>query len=237
MEDRGKKAKLHRSLGLFLSRKLKKIPPIHIPSSNIPAKITSNRLLSTCRFPRTPSLDGGDHAATDSNSRRDQAATLSDVDRFLFDNFRSLYIHDGGNNACCCSSSPRAFTSPVDRAQPTGETSPRSESAAEDTVRETSSGDENDINTAIMLFSMDPYTDFRRSMQNLIEMHHGQESQPLDWDFLEELLFYYLQLNDQSVHKYILKAFADLTAGAHVSCPARGKSQWADKSVRSRKDH
>ncbi|KAG8051469.1 hypothetical protein GUJ93_ZPchr0001g30549 [Zizania palustris] len=228
MEDGGKKAKLHRSLGLFLSRKLKKIPPIHIPSSNIPAKITSNRLLSTCRFPRTPSLDGGDHAAT---STRDQAATLSDVDRFLFDNFRSLYINDGGNDACCCSSSPRAQT--------TGETSPRSESAAQDVVRETNSGDENDNSTAIMLFSMDPYADFRRSMQNLIEMHHGQESQPLDWDFLEELLFYYLQLNDQSAHKYILKAFADLAAGDgdHVSCTARGKSQWADKSISSRKYH
>ncbi|VAI53210.1 unnamed protein product [Triticum turgidum subsp. durum] len=82
---------------------------------------------------------------------------------------------------------------------------------------------------------MDPYTDFRRSMQNMIKMHHGQESRPLDWDFLEELLFYYLQLNDQSVHRHILKAFADLTAGTHKDIPARGKPNWADKSVRSRK--
>uniref|UniRef100_A0A0D9YB73 Transcription repressor n=1 Tax=Oryza glumipatula TaxID=40148 RepID=A0A0D9YB73_9ORYZ len=239
-----KKAKLRKSIQLFLSRNLKKIPPIHIPSSAIPAKITSNRLLSTCRFPRTPSLHGGgggggDHRTTDDDdgsNGRDQAATLSDVDRFLFDNFRSLYIHDGDNHQQQRQPppSPGKFTQPA-----AAETSSsRSESVAED-ARGTSSGDEDDDNssTAIMLFSVDPYTDFRISMQNIIEMHHGEEPQPLDWDFLEELLFYYLQLNEQSVHKYILKAFADLTAGAHVSCPARGKPQWADKSVRSRKHY
>uniref|UniRef100_A0A0D9V2H1 Transcription repressor n=1 Tax=Leersia perrieri TaxID=77586 RepID=A0A0D9V2H1_9ORYZ len=239
-EDNRKRARLRKSIQLFLSRKLK-IPPIHIPSSTIPAKITSNRLLSTCRFPRTPSLHGGgDHNTTtddDSNSR-DHAATLSDVDRFLFDNFRSLYINDGDNGRRP-SSSPGAFTPYVDTTQPAAAaetSSTMSESVAED-VRETSPGDENGSSTAIMLFSMDPYKDFRGSMQNIIEMHHGEEPLPLDWDFLEELLFYYLQLNDQSVHKYILKAFADLTAGAHVSCPARGKSQWTDKNVRSRKDY
>uniref|UniRef100_A0A0E0JKM7 Transcription repressor n=1 Tax=Oryza punctata TaxID=4537 RepID=A0A0E0JKM7_ORYPU len=236
-DNNGKKAKLRKSIQLFLSRNLKKIPPIHIPSSTIPAKITSNRLLSTCRFPRTPSLHGGGgHHTTDddSNGIRDQAATLSDVDRFLFDNFRSLYIHDGDNHQQRRQpSSPGKFTQPA-----AAETSSRSESVAEDT-RETSSGDEDNSSscTAIMLFSMDPYTDFRRSMQNIIETHHVEEPQPLDWDFLEELLFYYLQLNEQSVHKYILKAFADLTAGAHVSRPARGKPQWADKSVRSRKGY
>ncbi|KAF0930039.1 hypothetical protein E2562_027210 [Oryza meyeriana var. granulata] len=244
-EDNRKRAKLRKSIQLFVSRKLKKIPPIHIPSSTIPAKITSNRLLSTCWFPRTPSLHGGgDHTSTDGDSNsRDQAATLSDVDRFLFDNFRSLYIHDGDSNARRPSPSPGTLASLVDRIQPAAaaaaaaaESSLGSESVAEG-IRETSSGDGDNSSTAIMLFSMDPYTDYRRSMQNIIELHHGEEPQPLDWDFLEELLFYYLQLNDRSVHKYILKAFADLTAGAHVSCPARGKSQWTDKSVRSRKDY
>uniref|UniRef100_J3L1I5 Transcription repressor n=1 Tax=Oryza brachyantha TaxID=4533 RepID=J3L1I5_ORYBR len=235
-EDNRKRAKLRKSIQLFLSRKLKKIPPIHIPSSTIPAKITSSRLLSTCRFPRTPSLHGGGGGG--GGNSRDQAATLSDVDRFLFDNFRSLYIHDGDNNARR-PSSPGKLTSIVDRTQPAAaaaETSTsRSDSVADD-IRE-SSGDENSSSTAIVLFSMNPYTDFRRSMQSMIELHHGEETLPLDWDFLEELLFYYLQLNDQSVHKYILKAFADLTAGAHVSRPARGKTQRTDKSVRSRKGY
>lgn len=114
LEDNRKKTKLHKSLQLYLSKKLKKIPPISIPSSNIPANITSSRLLSTCRFPRTPSLDGGDH--TVDNNGRDQAATLSDVNSFLFDNFRSLYIHDCDNNARR-SSSPGTSTSLINETQ------------------------------------------------------------------------------------------------------------------------
>ncbi|KAF8670916.1 hypothetical protein HU200_050183 [Digitaria exilis] len=245
MEDERKRTKLRKSLQLYLSRTLKKIPPMHIPSSAIiPANIASARFLSTCRFPRTTSvdMDGGDHAAmaaaVDENAK-DHAATLSDVDRFLFDNFRSLYIHDddenNNNNRCFPSSSPSTSTSLVDERQPTGEaTSSSSESVAGDIKGANRKGEESCDNTAIVVFSMDPYTDFRRSMQNMIKMHHGGLSQPLDWDFLEELLFYYLQLNDQAVHKHILRAFADLTAGTrHKSSSAPGKAQ----SVRSRKHH
>ena len=246
MEDERKRTRLRKSLQLYLRRTLKKIPPMHIPSPAIPANIAGARLLSTCRFPRTASVDmDGDRAvataaAADENSK-DQAATLSDVDRFLFDNFRSLYIHDdddANNHPCFPSSSPGTSTSLVDETQPTAETSSSSESVTEDVIKEARPGEESGDNTAIVVFSMDPYADFRRSMQNMIKMHHGRVPQPLDWDFLEELLFYYLQLNDQAVHKHILKAFADLTAGPHQkgsSVSAPGKARWAHKSVRSRK--
>jgi uncharacterized protein (TIGR01568 family) len=243
MEDERKRTKLRKALQLCLCRTLKKIPPMHIPSSAIPANITSARLLSTCRFPRTTSVDmDGDQAATttaaDESSNKDQAATLSDVDRFLFDNFRSLYIHDNNDNdPCFPSSSPGTSTSLVDETQPTAETSSSLESVVED-VKEARPGEESGDSTAIVVFSMDPYTDFRKSMHNMIKMHHGRRSQPLDWDFLEELLFYYLQLNDQAVHKHILKAFADLTAGTHhMGSSAPGKAQWTNKSVRSRKHY
>ncbi|CAO2203889.1 unnamed protein product [Urochloa humidicola] len=240
MEDERKRTKLRRSLQLYLSRTLKKIPPMHIPSSAIPANIAGARLLSTCRFPRTTSVDMDGDGAADENGK-DQAATLSDVDRFLFDNFRSLYIHDNTNeDPCLPSSSPgRTSTSVANETQPTAaETSSSSESIAEDVKEACRAGEEiSGDKTAIVVFSMDPYTDFRRSMRNMIKMHHGRVSQPLDWDFLEELLFYYLQLNDQAVHKHILKAFADLTAGTHhhKGSSAPGKTHWADKSVRSRK--
>ncbi|RLN24120.1 transcription repressor OFP14 [Panicum miliaceum] len=241
MEDERKRTRMRKSLKLYLCRTLKKIPPMHIPSSAIPANIAGARLLSTCRFPRTASVDmDGDRAAAAAagadEKSKDQAATLSDVDRFLFDNFRSLYIHDDDNNHHpCFPSSPGTSTSLVDETQPTAETSSSSESVAED-IKEARPGEESGDNTAVVVFSMDPYADFRRSMQNMIKMHHGRISQPLDWDFLEELLFYYLQLNDQAVHKHILKAFADLTAGTNQKgSPVPGKGQWAHKSVRSRK--
>ena len=236
MEDDRKRTRLRKSLQLYLSRTLKKIPPIHIPSSAIPANITSARLLSTCRFPRTPSLDlDGDHAAAagaDDNSNKDQAATLSDVDRFLFDNFRSLYIHDNNDP-----SSASTSTSVVNGTPAAAETSSSSESASED-VKEVRPGEEGGDSAAIVVFSMDPYTDFRRSMQNMVKMHHGCLCQPLDWDFLEELLFFYLQLNDRAGHKHILKAFADLTAGTHhMASSTTGNAEWADKSLRSQRNH
>ena len=233
MEDDRKRTRLRKTLQLYLSRTLKKIPPIHIPSSAIPANITSARLLSTCRFPRTPSLDlDGDHTATgaDDNSK-DQAVTLSDVDRFLFDNFRSLYIHDNNDP-----SSAGTSTSVVNGTPPAAETSSFSELASED-VKEVRQGEEGSHSASIVVFSMDPYTDFWRSMQNMIKMHHGCLCQPLDWDFLEELLFFYLQLIDKAVHKHILKAFTDLTAGTHMASSTPGNAQWADKSLRSRKNH
>jgi uncharacterized protein (TIGR01568 family) len=170
-----------------------------------------------------------DQAAAADNSRGNgHAATLSDVDRFLFDNFRSLYIHDRDEDVCL-SSSLGTSTSLV---QPTAETSSSSSSVIEGAGDIAGAEDDGGNNAAIVLFSVDPYTDFRRSMEDMIRMHHGQEFQPLDWDFLEELLFYYLQLNDRSVHKYILKAFADLTAGTHKDIPAPGKPHWADKSAK-----
>jgi uncharacterized protein (TIGR01568 family) len=234
MEDNRKRTKLRKSLQHCISRKLKKIPPIRIPSSATPASIASRRLLSTCRFPRTQSVDIDQAAAEDDTRGHEHghAATLSDVDRFLFDNFRSLYIHDR-DESVCLSSSPATSTSLL---QPTAETpSSSSDSVTEGSGDIAGAGDDGGTNTAIVLFSMDPYTDFRRSMEDMIRMHHGQESQSLDWDFLEELLFYYLQLNDRSVHKYILKAFADLTAGTHKDRPAPGKLHWADKSAKSTK--
>jgi uncharacterized protein (TIGR01568 family) len=96
-------------------------------------------------------------------------------------------------------------------------------------IKEARPGEESVDGTAIVVFSLDPYTDFRRSMQNMIKTHHGSISQPLDWDFLEELLFYYLQLNDQTAHKHILKAFADLTARTRKGSPSKGKAPWTDK--------
>ncbi|XBI43526.1 hypothetical protein VPH35_108290 [Triticum aestivum] len=212
MEAERKRAKLRKSLQLCISKKLKKIPPIHIPSSTIPTTIASSRwLLSTCRFPRT------DQAATATNNSGGHAATLSNVDRFLFDNFGSLYIHDRDDDNARFSSS----TSIVDETQLTSGTPSLSNSVKEDT-REAQPGDDTTHDAAIVLFSMDPYTDFRRSMQNMIKMHHGAT-----------LLL--PQLNDQSVHRHILKAFADLTAGTQRAIPARGKPHWTDKSVRSRK--
>jgi hypothetical protein len=64
-------------------------------------RITSKKwiALNGCKHPRTPSfsLDGKNN---DDNKKNDDEATLADIDRFLFENFKSLYLDDDEKNDC-----------------------------------------------------------------------------------------------------------------------------------------
>ncbi|XP_038886353.1 transcription repressor OFP13-like [Benincasa hispida] len=53
--------------------------------------------------------------------------------------------------------------------------------------------------------SEDPYLDFRRSMEEMVESHGIR-----DWEWLEALLNWYLRMNRIKNHGYILGAFVDL---------------------------
>ncbi|KAF8388068.1 hypothetical protein HHK36_026734 [Tetracentron sinense] len=61
----------------------------------------------------------------------------------------------------------------------------------------------------IPTFSPDPYMDFRRSMQEMVEVRDLLDVRA-DWDYLHELLLCYLTLNPKHTHKFIIGAFADL---------------------------
>ncbi|KAG7025518.1 Transcription repressor OFP12, partial [Cucurbita argyrosperma subsp. argyrosperma] len=63
---------------------------------------------------------------------------------------------------------------------------------------------------AIPTYSPDPYIDFRRSMEEMVEAREEMEVVKSSWEFLHELLLCYLALNPKTTHKHILKAFADL---------------------------
>ncbi|WOL08139.1 hypothetical protein Cni_G16891 [Canna indica] len=65
--------------------------------------------------------------------------------------------------------------------------------------------------TAVVAYSKEPYHDFLRSMAAMVEAHHVEREEGLDWEFMEELLFCYLELNERSVHEDIFRAFTDLT--------------------------
>ncbi|XP_059439483.1 transcription repressor OFP16-like [Corylus avellana] len=75
---------------------------------------------------------------------------------------------------------------------------------------------------AVPTYSPDPYADFRRSMQEMVEAR-----EPLDvnsnWDFLHELLLCYLALNPKNTHKFIVGAFADLLVSLLSQPPAEGR--------------
>ncbi|KAM0068767.1 putative transcription factor OFP family [Helianthus debilis subsp. tardiflorus] len=61
---------------------------------------------------------------------------------------------------------------------------------------------------AMVMESDNPYDDFRKSMEEMVEIHGLK-----DWDCLEELLGWYLRMNEEDNHEYIVGAFVDLVAG------------------------
>ncbi|XP_051127586.1 transcription repressor OFP12-like [Andrographis paniculata] len=66
----------------------------------------------------------------------------------------------------------------------------------------------------VQKYSSDPYTDFRKSM---VEMIQSRDSGDGDWEFLFELLSCYLALNPEHTHRFIMAAFADVIAVAATS--------------------
>lgn len=60
--------------------------------------------------------------------------------------------------------------------------------------------------------SKDPYDDFRKSMEEMVAAHAVK-----DWEGLQELLCWYLKVNDKTNHGYIVGAFVDLLVASSIS--------------------
>uniref|UniRef100_A0A803N751 Transcription repressor n=1 Tax=Chenopodium quinoa TaxID=63459 RepID=A0A803N751_CHEQI len=65
---------------------------------------------------------------------------------------------------------------------------------------------------AMSLESEDPYVDFRKSMEEMVESLGVRD----DWEGLEELLRWYLKINGREIHGYIINAFVDLLAEVKI---------------------
>ncbi|KAG6508692.1 transcription repressor OFP14-like [Zingiber officinale] len=258
----GKKKKLQKSLRICLS-KIKKVPSqlsMQSSSAGRPAASASatSWILSACKHPKTPSfaVDRDRHPDDDDRVSGcggvDPAATLSDVDRFLYENFNSLCSrrHDEEEEeeeatrpATGFHSSERFFVSPGSSSSLHDENGRRSTSTSPPSGSSQRKAEEvPGGGVAVTTFSKDPYEDFRRSMQEMVEARHGVcTGQPLDWDFMEELLFCYLELNDRSVHKYILRAFTELAVAfrrqnSRRRAPPENNSNKAKMKYYSKKD-
>lgn len=219
---------LPKSLSDYLS-KIKK------PSNSFQvSSLSFSRILSGCRHPKTPSF-------AQQNAQNDHdhdAATLSDIDRFLFENFRSLYIRDDdctesnrnhdvkarphspeSSTTATLFEPPRLMDPPPDLCGSNrffvvpGSSGSVTEEGQSTTrfgktwLKESSEGEEC---IAVLRYSRNPQEDFRRSMQEMVEVRVEEEGKVLNWDFMEELLFCFLNLNDKKSYKYILGAFVDV---------------------------
>ncbi|KAJ1404109.1 Ovate protein family, C-terminal [Sesbania bispinosa] len=219
-----------------------KIKKPHPPQIQLPFNSKSKSwILSGCKHPKTPSFALDDR----NNHKVDDAATLADVDRFLFENFRSLYLKDDEEpenykrvseeshndeeiplpDLC---GSTRFFVKPgmsgslLEDAMTITSDEAGSSSTSITTLNDSCSlkedmnNNNNHIHTlpdncvALLTYSMSPYEEFRRSMQEMVEARTKYGEGVIDWDFMEELLFCYLNLNEKKSHKYILSAFVDL---------------------------
>lgn len=78
---------------------------------------------------------------------------------------------------------------------------------------------------AMAVDSTDPFVDFRRSMEEMVEAHGLK-----DWECLEELLSCYLRVNGKSNHGYIVGAFVDLLVSLAFAAPS-------DTPVSNEEDH
>lgn len=191
--------------------------------------------LSGCKHVRTTSF-----AATGKEAKENDGVTLSDIDRFLFENFKSLYQEEC-EEGIMRKKTPFLFDSPRLLEPPppenlcgsarffveSGSSSSRitdepfsasasaSASATNDSSTPSEEAPEADGSLApedfiaLLTYSPSPYDDFRRSMQEMVEVrveHNGK----VDWAFLEELLFCYLDLNNKKSYRYILRAFVDV---------------------------
>ncbi|KAF8016800.1 hypothetical protein BT93_H2115 [Corymbia citriodora subsp. variegata] len=85
---------------------------------------------------------------------------------------------------------------------------------------------------AVHKYSPDPYLDFRRSMQEMVEARDLRDVRG-DWEYLHELLLCYLRLNPKHIHKSIVDAFTDLIISL-MALPEADKSRKAGRRRRQR---
>ncbi|KAI3518740.1 hypothetical protein L1887_07552 [Cichorium endivia] len=82
--------------------------------------------------------------------------------------------------------------------------------------------------------STDPFVDFKKSMQEMVEADEGLK----EWENLQELLSLYLALNDKINHGYIIRAFVDLmlvnlgtSSSSPCSCSSSSSMNVQDQSL------
>lgn len=262
--------KIQKTLQDYLSKiKTHHRKQIKLPFNSLSSSKKWVLSVSGCKHPKTPSFaledgrnvetHGGGSSSNNSNSNSSSknqihndgaAATLADVDRFLLENFKSLYLKDDEeqtkNNKntkrvleknhedddddddeapksgpILFDNSPRRFFvkkgfsgSLLEDAMTTCDDDHEAGSSSNSTT--TTLNDSSLMNSkdkalpenciALLSYSPSPYEDFRRSMQDMAEAR----SSDIDWEFMEELLFCYLNLNEKKSHKFILSAFVDL---------------------------
>uniref|UniRef100_A0A7N0RI99 Transcription repressor n=1 Tax=Kalanchoe fedtschenkoi TaxID=63787 RepID=A0A7N0RI99_KALFE len=189
----------------------------HLPYSSSP--LASILPTCVCQVPRL-SFSEDDDADDGGVTKIDQSA-LSDLEWFLTQDFKSLLSKNEEEK-------PNDFKGANEKNNFLDDFSVSSyEYDHGDRIDITTSGDEEFIEVddeilknkmlayqnekcdAFYKCSYDPCDDFRVSMVEMVEFRF-QTGGTIDWEFMEDLLACYLDMNDTSLHCYIIDAFVDV---------------------------
>ncbi|CAI8584728.1 unnamed protein product [Vicia faba] len=172
--------------------------------------------------PPTKSLLQQKQHQTDPNRPSLSTATTTATSSIMIKNFNTLYHHHHTTSPepepqpadfATAFASNRFFFSSPGRSNSIVE-STSSSSSSSSLITTAPSNKKKPIfngSVAVPTYSPDPYMDFRRSMQEMVEARPElMNDVKSNWDTLHDLLLSYLALNPKSTHKFILGAFSDL---------------------------
>ncbi|CAL0316150.1 unnamed protein product [Lupinus luteus] len=168
------------------------------------------------KFNAAESESTTNHTVTATSSHNDYNENPPCPTSPLMKNFNSLYEHEPeamtADLATALASQRFFFSSPG-----------HSNSLIEYTTSSSLVGENNNKNkskkkkvllfkgsVAVPTYSSDPYLDFRRSMEEMVEARPELMNVNSNWNVLHQLLLSYLALNPKTTHKFILTAFSDL---------------------------
>lgn len=151
--------------------------------------LRSRRTFKTSSFP---------HAT----EKEPDTTTLSSTDQFLFQTLRSFYRKE-------CEEDMTKIGRDVSNQSRFIGTPSRSSRVFISEEASDSWTEEQDDSITILTYSKSPYVDFRQSMQEMVEARVASNG-VVDRQFMEELLFRYLDLNSEKFYGYIVRAFLDL---------------------------
>ncbi|KAJ8755780.1 hypothetical protein K2173_024324 [Erythroxylum novogranatense] len=277
--------RLRKSLQNYLFKIRNPNPTLQFPS-NYNSSPKKKWILLSCKHAKTSSFALDHNQTQQVGDTKDETATLADIDRFLFENFQSLYITNDSDDDDDDSDDddgdtvrqhPKEKDKEVDEHQQVGssrrfnvlrrrETLQPLQSFAETgssslttTISEETGSNstlDNTVNVstacsnnvdvtvfpcdciALLQYSPEPHDDFRRSMEDMVGARMQQGGKKLDWDFMQQLLFCYVNLNEKKSHKFILSAFVDLVVSLRQhsdKVPARNKNSKVARDQRRKK--
>ncbi|KAJ9188114.1 hypothetical protein P3X46_003506 [Hevea brasiliensis] len=170
---------------------------------------------------KSPTPSSSSSSVASSSSSEPDFATIFASQRFFFSSpgRSNSIIESTPSSATPTESSGSLVGIKCDNAAPLSDTGTMNNDQSDRSSLESWNSGAVKHSVAVHTYSPDPYLDFRRSMQEMVEARELVDVKA-NWDYLHELLLCYLALNPKSTHKFIVRAFADLLVSLLALQPA-----------------